>query len=597
LEQASKELNRGFNAKLDLDKFQEESRLALPSTAFSAGTAPQMRVGQVVLDSIKGSQGATQTAGQAPAAEASASAPGERKEELKVTPRKLVDITSTRNQQKKQLRTALDRFQKKFMALVHDGRQQMAGIDKAVADAGLKRDSYTDFETTLKERLLVAESWLGGTVSHDDAKKIHELTYLDLKSGDENAAAALLKEHEKLWAYNLSQLTYLPMESRDLLCCTKLEAVVDGVGAATCVEQVEEAAKLWADNLNLLQQLQKSVAVSISDLKKAIASDEKAALKAQSDAKKKAEETRQKLLEDQEMAERRRIATLKKSGAFKIKWGDIGHPKIQVYDSEGALQDALQGGPAEVVRGPFLLKTAAKFAEILKHKADDKSPEAVLKGTMERWEKSFPASSEAKKEDKVVAPLLAIMGLDLALEGFRSLKIQRVESGLPSFNSMSEHVQLYGALKDSVHFGYEPTFLATLRAQVSGVCEVLIMTPVDVTKHTKEVVVDASEVTFQKAEDVLKHMTENEATVCKTKGVSVWHGTVEPGMLLYVPIGCAIATSVASASNLSALKYPFLPSSDKEAARQALAELQKWKPSAAEAKLLGVFQDVLVVGT
>lgn len=253
---------------------------------------------------------------------------------------------------------------------------------------------------------------------------------------------------------------------------------------------------------------------------------------------------------------------------------------------------------ADFLTKPFLLKQSTQLEQIKQQefKADDRSPSAQLKATLARWEKSFPQSKEASAAGKVLAPMLPGMGADAAIDIFKSLAIAATRSKLPSFGALSEQVVLYGALKDTVQFGSEPSMLASIRAQHAGVCQVLAMSAADAARYHKEVC-NKQDLSWDMHKEALKNLTEAEAKACHAKAISIFHCTLEPGMLLYVPPGFTYAFNVTSQgdANQSLFKYVFLPEKALKFTQAALNEMSTFQPSPGDANVISLVQDVISV--
>ncbi len=496
-----------------------------------------------------------------------------------------VDLKSSRNMSRKQLRGVLDKLQKRAKDAVVQAQRALNNLDETVQEYSLQRSEYTDFESTLKERVGLVEVWLGLTITGGLGDgKVPEFVPLPTvaSAGDKEKAddsATDTRKHGEVLKKTLEELTFLPMESKEVKCFTQLLDDVDRLASATDVKQVEDTTSSVADNQVLIGQL----------------------LKATEEKKKKAEEKTRKEQQEKEAAARREVAFAKLAGAFKLKYGDLGHPAVQMHDDEEHLKnDAGDGADSEsdpeFLNKPFLLKKSAVLEKIMQQEfqADDRTPAAQLKATITRWEKSFPQSREAGASGKVVAPMLPGMGVDSALEIFSSLEISAATSKLPSFASLSEKVLLYGAMKDTVQFGSEPSMLATFRAQYSGVCQVLAMSAAHAARYHKEVC-SKHDLSWDMHREALKNVTEAEAKACRAKSIDIFHCTLEPGMLLYLPAGFTYAFSVTSQvdANQAMIKYSFLPDKALNSVQAALKEVAAFEPGPADAKVIGVVQHVI----
>lgn len=568
------------------------------------------------------------------------------------------DVKSARNQARKQLRGVLDKLKKKTMATVQASQIQLDAVPKVVAEHSLNREEYREFENTLVERLKVAEAWLGGTVRQKTTSDELEVVEMEVvkvtlphakgeqplvqvagtspagegaavpsETAAEQEAAAKQGEgdgavgegtagkeakqelslddlkqravnaHDDIVRAAIEALTFFPMESKNLPSSQRLFQVVFNLHDAASMKAVEDTTTEVVDAKTLVEQLLKSLNVAAVDLKRALGTDEKAAKKEKEEHQKKLSEQQAKKLQERELAERRRIASLKVSTAFKCGLAEIGHGAIQMFNDTASLLEAVGAGEV-TFDTPFLVKDSKEVKEVFRTEFSDKdtSAKAQMSRTLVRWAKSFPSSSEAVTENKVVAPMLVSMGLDAANEVFRALAPSRVESRLPSFTAMSESVVLFGALKESVNFGHEPNLLACMRLQHDGVCNIMTISATDAIRYWKEVC-NKEAVTWDMYRETLKNLTVAEAKACHTKGIHIHHGEFEPGMALYIPIGFVTGSFVASQSkaNQSAVKFPLLPSACLRSADEALGALTTLKPQATDAKTIGILRDVIAV--
>lgn len=248
---------------------------------------------------------------------------------------------------------------------------------------------------------------------------------------------------------------------------------------------------------------------------------------------------------------------------------------------------------------PWIIKDTGNFKKIFtaEFKADDTTSDALLSRAMTRWKNAFPKSAEAMAQGKVIAPLLASMGLDSAISAFTALAVDRVVSRLPSYNSMADQPTAFGALKDSVEFGTDPGFFGTLLAVHSGMFNVLAMSASDVLRFQKEVA-GHSELTWPMFKDVLKNLTEADLKSCKDKNIHVFHGSVEPGMMLYTPPGYSFGTTVSSqvTDHVAAVKMYFLPGGESlKALSEQYTAIAKFGPEAKERKQVDMLLDVITV--
>ena len=305
-------------------------------------------------------------------------------------------------------------------------------------------------------------------------------------------------------------------------------------------------------------------------------------LKQKQDQAKDAEKT--------EQAERRRLTNIKLASPFKVAAPNL--VRIRSVE-EGKCKDNKDWYT------PFFT-TSEKFKPIFEMQPEktDKSANAVLHRTMVRWSSSFPNSDEAATVDKVIAPLLQSMGLSSALEIFHCLADKRVVARLPSYSAIEGKCTLFGAMKDAVHFGCEPNWLACLRVQHEGSCDMLAMAATDAAKLVEEIrgkKGGPAEAVY----DALSDLTDEEATKCKTAGINIYNIVLEPNMVFYLPPGFVSALRVRSQSgackNSSAIKFHFLPQTQLADGKKTLECLVKLKPPAKELHVLHMLIDVLTV--
>lgn len=328
--------------------------------------------------------------------------------------------------------------------------------------------------------------------------------------------------------------------------------------------------------------------------------DEKIIKREKEDQKRKETQKQQKQLQEQEAQERRRIAALKLGTAFNVNISDAGHKRIPSYDSQEKLLEAI-GSNSVNLDEPFILKKSTTFDDIAgqdvsvagKGVAGAKvDPKALLKGTLDRWATSFPSSGEAHTQNRVVAPVLAPMGLDAAITAFQKIAPPWVHSRLPSFSAISDSIMLGGAMMDSVHFGYDPSMMASLRWHAAGTAKLLLVSALDAAKYLKEVC--GKEVTADSLRSSLQTLTDSEAKACAKRDINIFHGEVTKGEVLYVPVAYVLGTHILAQgkSNQSTLKYSFLPLGSKTKALDVIAAAS---PGELEMKAIGIVKDALTV--
>ena len=401
--------------------------------------------------------------------------------------------------------------------------------------------------------------------------------------------------HKALVTAAFANLTFLPIESRDMKSATELEDMLTSVSTFETLSEIEATSKAFENQEHLLKQLGKSLGVAINDLKKASSSEVnnvKAGLTAGQLLKKEAQH---KSDNEKEAGERRKLASLKVAGPFKIAWTDHGHSKIRTFPDDQALQAS-----DDKVSKPWIVHKSCAFAELFAMipTNEDQSDVAALKRTLSRWHKQFPNASECTTDFKVVAPLLPVMGSDCAVSLFNKLFGERVVSKLPSYHAIAENVLMFGALQDSCHFGREANSVATLRAQYAGATDVLAISGTGALKLIKEVwKKDAP--TWDLYDKIFTHISQADAVQCKEKGITIWTGTVAPGDVLYVPAGFTTATRMRmpadAAQHTAAMKFGFLASKDLSATAEVLSALIACNPNPADLKVINLLQDVVAL--
>jgi hypothetical protein len=541
---------------------------------------------------------------------------------------------------------------------VANGRRELIATMSVVNEANLPAEDYGEFRETLQERIRVGEAWLGAEVKLATGYGAsHELVPMSFhtisKTGPENKKEKLKTDADKKEAAEedesttgadkeeqegpdgreepeeetadgaserreegggegqgiaahaaylkkcLQDVQYLPMESKDVHSLSHLEDGVDRLATATTMATLEEVTGLVTQSKVLIDQLIRGIQIATSDLRKAVnrdAAEYKRKLEAD---KKKIEEDRLKAQKAEEAAHQRKLMSMKVAGTFKLPLADIGHPAITIYsDTKSWL--AAQTNLEEFVSKPSLLKSAEVFKKCFNGNFDaakDTCPEAKLKFALERWGKAFPQSEEAQRTHKVVAPVLESMGGDFCLNGFKSLFPGHLASTHPGFTAMTGKVFLYGALKNSVLLGHEPHFLATLRAQHSGMAQILLMSATDAQTFARDVCNKGGDLTWESFSHVLKNISESDAKACIERKIRIWHATLEPGMVLFCPPGftLGIASSGQSEEQQTALKFALLPNGAFKGQQDMLSAVEAFHPSAADRKVIGTLQDVLAL--
>jgi hypothetical protein len=255
--------------------------------------------------------------------------------------------------------------------------------------------------------------------------------------------------------------------------------------------------------------------------------------------------------------------------------------------------------PPMFFSAPALLKNSAGFSNIFAKQLDDKdlTPQGKLQHSLRRYSKAFPANDECLRRGKVVCPLLPAMGLDIVQAAFQELiqPTDCVKSQLPSYMSLTNQVQLYGSLKDAVHFGTEPSCLSSLWYQHAGVTKFILAPATTIQKS-----IDGAKREPEKwvsLRDALRSLTEQDVKTFKEKTLPVYHGALEEGMILMVPAGFTFATCAAPQADKDqiAIKTFFLPSKAAAATSKQLVAVKSFNPPVEQLKVVDMLLDLCVV--
>jgi hypothetical protein len=99
-------------------------------------------------------------------------------------------------------------------------------------------------------------------------------------------------------------------------------------------------------------------------------------------------------------------------------------------------------------------------------------------------------------------------------------------------------------------------------------------------------------------QDVLRNLTEADLKSCKDKNICVFHGSVEPGVMLYTPPGYSFGTTVSSqvTDHVAAVKMYFLPGgANLRALSEQYSAISKFGPEAKDRKQVDMLLDVITV--
>ena len=646
---ARAEIDRGFGAKLDVGDFEASSRLTLPASAAMSRGDGLVTPGQL-LHSVFGNAGASSSsspssaaallaasggdaAAASPAAASAAANGPEGSPDKKAA--SLVDVRSTRNSSKKALKGTLEKLRKRVVEVILSGKKELQATQQTIKEAGLTDSEFNEFRETLQERIRVGEAWLGTSVEPPaekgqpilhplpmgettpaepaepaaaagagtavDGQEAQDQAAAENKGGERPAAQALLtataEQHDGYLKKLLASIAFLPMESSDVNSSTNLEKVVDKVGVAIDITAVEAATELVNQTKVLIDQLIKAISIATADLRKAVNRDAADYKKKAEAEKRKRQEEEAQAQKDEEAAHQRKLMSMKVSGSFKLPLAEIGHPAMRVHADSASWLEAQKSDAATFFMEPSLLQKTTAFEKTIagKFAQDEDTPEAKLSFALTRWSRAFPGSQEAQTTYKVVAPVLGSMGGEFCMKTLKDLLPCQISSTHPGFTAMTGKSFLYGALKDSVIFGHEPNFMATLRVQTTGTAEVLAMSAEDAQIFAKDIL-NKTDLSWDLYRDALKNVSETDArkSVGKAK---IWHGTIEPGMTLFCPAGFTVAFASApqDVALQTALKFSCLPNAAFNAQGKAFSAVESFKPAAADTKVIGILRDVLAV--
>lgn len=317
--------------------------------------------------------------------------------------------------------------------------------------------------------------------------------------------------------------------------------------------------------------------------------------------KKQAKDDQARDTEAKQAEEHRRAAGMKDAACFKVKLVEMGFFELATQ-TETARKKAMSGkdGGKEFFKTPKLLtcdSIQGIFASV--GDAKDGSAAAKLHNAMRRWRDSFPSSDECRRSGKVVAPIYEALGL----EAFMSA----VEEVLPTKHRcrlrgervapLLDKPVFYGGLHGVVHISPEPNFLANLRFQYEGTTKFMLISAMEAEKFLH---VTGSKLDWNGLMDIVRSMTEASAKSFKDRGGMVYHGTLTPGTILYVPVGFVVATASTAqcTKHHAALKFSFLPAVDKDLMKYHMIcfeALAKFQPAKADATVLETLQDALTV--
>lgn len=393
----------------------------------------------------------------------------------------------------------------------------------------------------------------------------------------------------------IERMTFKPVETSSMDSLTRMRDLADGVGSMTDMKAIEAVVARLSGNESLVKQLVKSIRIATSDFKKAVNDDLRDIKKKKAVVEKQKAADMQQKSAELERKERLRIASIKDGSSFKVKLTEIGHKAMAVL----SLSDwtGVRGEKGEMSK-PLLIMDPPRFAQVFSKTYDtkDTSADASLARSLMRFQTAFPRNEECLKSGKVVAPLFGPMGLDSALAGFAEIIPQkmRIHSALPSFQAISSQTQLFGSLKDAVHFGLEPNLMSTLYYQVGGVTKIIAAASSEVSQF-----VDAQggDKQWHTLRDWLRTLTDPEAKAYKERGYNLYHGTLNKGMALLIPAGFVVATCAAGQAdtNQSALKMFFLSTTGVAQTQGQLADVKLFKPPPDTMKVLDMLMDVCSV--
>lgn len=480
---------------------------------------------------------------------------------------------------------------------VKDPEKVAKAVVEPKAAAGQTTDSETKNEEELEQAKDATDDQESKQSEPEQAKVAKDIKALQQAGPEQAKVAKQRKAHKDILQETLRNMEFCPIESSDMLPLPDLVEKTQSIMSATSALELEDTIRDLAAHFGLASQLSKSTRAALVELKRKQQKAEKdRKAQGEKDARTKAEEARQ-AAEAQEKLERRRLAALKDGKFFNLKFAEAGHTGIPTYSDLDGLRKAIAGGDSEVMSRPFLLASCDLVQKMLNDGDGDGS--ISMQKTMERWMRNLPTNRICMTENKVVAPLSASMGLEKARKVFQSIlpEEERLRSNAPSFSICMETARLYGHSPVALHF--EPSMCGSLRIQAHGTLKVVTAPISDLLRHSGE------KASWNALADSLRNLTQAEAAKMQKDAINLYHGSLEPNMVLMIPPAYFVVTTTvsgtgdgASSSCPAGLRETFLPAAALEWQRDQFQKLLATTPSDTfTGQLLQLFLDVVGLAT
>ena len=331
-----------------------------------------------------------------------------------------------------------------------------------------------------------------------------------------------------------------PMESKDLLSYSDLDALKAAISGAKTVEEIEQCQKQWEAHHHLASQLASSIKQALKELNAEIKKTEANRKKLESQHSKKKQEEEAAKKKEQEERAKKEIKHKKNGRVFFLDLS--GHSEVLRF---ATAQD--RSAAALDFTMPWCLEKSVAFESVLAAEG------SKVKATVERWNTAFPKSAVFKESDVVLSALMAAMGAADMNPVMDSLVPKRVSNELPSFLSETENFKLQGESSTYSNFDFEQMFLASVRLQLQGVTK-FVMLPAD--RFIKAALgSDLMQLKNQQTElrEKMNNLSAEDLASLKAADCAVHHIELKAFEVLFVPAGWLIGQS-SFEGNVSCLK-------------------------------------------
>jgi len=159
-------------------------------------------------------------------------------------------------------------------------------------------------------------------------------------------------------------------------------------------------------------------------------------------------------------------------------------------------------------------------------------------------------------------------GADAANRVFEELLAQchRVSSVSEAFNACIHSAMLYGYSQFTTHF--EPSFMASLRMQSSGVMKFLLVPASTFAEHLED------RATWDAMREFMSTVSEADAKQMAESGVNIYHGKLQPNQVLGIPPAYFMACTPEDGTPVIAgIREALLPKLPTETHRQHFQKL------------------------